>query len=145
MRRESYRVDNVMSVEFLNKSENESFARIAAAAFTMPLNPTAGEIAEIKTAVSEAVTNAIIHGYENSVGMVKMEGKIHGRTVEFTISDDGWGIADVEEARQPLFTGKPDMERSGMGFSIMESFMDRVEIKSRLGEGTRVKLTKTID
>ncbi len=134
-----------MSVEFLNKSENESFARIAAAAFTMPLNPTAGEIAEIKTAVSEAVTNAIIHGYENSVGMVKMEGKIHGRTVEFTISDDGWGIADVEEARQPLFTGKPDMERSGMGFSIMESFMDRVEIKSRLGEGTRVKLTKTID
>ena len=138
-------MDNVMSVEFLNKSENESFARIAAAAFTMPLNPTAGEIAEIKTAVSEAVTNAIIHGYENSVGMVKMEGKIHGRTVEFTISDDGWGIADVEEARQPLFTGKPDMERSGMGFSIMESFMDRVEIKSRLGEGTRVKLTKTID
>ena len=145
MRRESYRVDNVMSVEFLSKSENESFARIAAAAFTMPLNPTAGEIAEIKTAVSEAVTNAIIHGYENSVGMVKMEGKIHGRTVEFTISDDGWGIADVEEARQPLFTGKPDMERSGMGFSIMESFMDRVEIKSRLGEGTRIKMTKTID
>lgn len=145
MRRESYRVDNVMSVEFLNKSENESFARIAAAAFTMPLNPTAGEIAEIKTAVSEAVTNAIIHGYENSVGMVKMEGKIHGRTVEFTISDDGWGIADVEEARQPLFTGKPDMERSGMGFSIMESFMDRVEIKSRLGEGTRIRMTKTIE
>ncbi len=134
-----------MSVEFLSKSENESFARVVAAAFVTPLNPTAGEIAEIKTAVSEAVTNAIIHGYENSVGMVKLEGKIHGRTAEFTISDDGWGIADVEEARQPLFTGKPDMERSGMGFSIMESFMDRVEIKSRLGEGTRIKMTKTID
>ncbi|MDD6736004.1 MAG: anti-sigma F factor [Clostridiales bacterium] len=139
------RVDNVMSVEFLSKSENESFARVVAAAFAAALNPTAGEIAEIKTAVSEAVTNAIIHGYENSVGMVKMEGRIHGRTVEFTISDDGWGIADVEEARQPLYTGKPDMERSGMGFSIMESFMDRVEVKSRLGEGTRVKMSKTIE
>lgn len=134
-----------MCLEFLNKSENESFARIAAAAFTAGLNPTAAEMAEIKTAVSEAVTNAIIHGYENSVGMVKLQGKITGRTVEFTVSDDGWGIADVDKAREPLFTGKPELERSGMGFSIMESFMDRVEIKSRLGEGTVVKMTKTLD
>lgn len=134
-----------MCLEFLNKSENESFARIAAAAFTAGLNPTAAEMAEIKTAVSEAVTNAIIHGYENSVGMVKLQGKITGRTVEFTISDEGWGIADVDKAREPLFTGKPELERSGMGFSIMESFMDRVEIKSRLGEGTVVKMTKTLD
>ncbi len=134
-----------MCLEFLNKSENESFARIAAAAFTAGLNPTAAEMAEIKTAVSEAVTNAIIHGYENSVGMVKLQGKITGRTVEFIISDEGWGIADVDKAREPLFTGKPELERSGMGFSIMESFMDRVEIKSRLGEGTVVKMTKTLD
>lgn len=138
-------MDNVMCLEFLNKSENESFARVVAASFASVLNPTAGELAEIKTAVSEAVTNAIIHGYENSVGMVRMEGKIHGRTVEFIISDDGWGIEDVEKAREPLYTGKPELERSGMGFSIMESFMDRVEVKSRLGEGTRVKMVKTIE
>lgn len=134
-----------MSLEFLNKSENESFARVVAAAFASTLNPTAAELAEIKTAVSEAVTNAIIHGYENSVGMVRMEGKISGKTVEFTISDDGWGIEDVKRAREPLYTGKPDCERSGMGFSIMESFMDRVEVKSRLGEGTTVKMSKTIE
>ncbi|MBO5060198.1 MAG: anti-sigma F factor [Clostridia bacterium] len=138
-------MDNVMSLEFLNKSENESFARVVAAAFASTLNPTAAELAEIKTAVSEAVTNAIIHGYENSVGMVRMEGKISGKTVEFTISDDGWGIEDVKRAREPLYTGKPDCERSGMGFSIMESFMDRVEVKSRLGEGTTVKMSKTIE
>ncbi len=137
-------MENVMCLEFLNKSENESFARVVAASFASGLNPTAPELAEIKTAVSEAVTNAIIHGYENSVGMVKLEGKIKGRTVEFTVSDEGWGIADVEKAREPLYTGKPDCERSGMGFSIMESFMDRVEVKSRLGEGTQVKMSKTI-
>lgn len=138
-------VDNVMITEFLNKSENESFARVAASAFAAVLNPTAAEIAEIKTAVSEAVTNAIIHGYENTIGMVRMEGRIRGRTVEFTISDDGWGIEDVEEARRPLFTGKPDLERSGMGFSIMESFMDTVEVESTPGEGTVVKMSKVIE
>ena len=138
-------MDNVMCLEFLNKSENEAFARIVAAAFASNLNPTAPELAEIKTAVSEAVTNAIIHGYESSVGMVKLEGRITGKTVEFIISDDGWGIPDVNKAREPLYTGKPDSERSGMGFSIMESFMDSVEIKSRPGEGTRIKMKKTID
>lgn len=138
-------MDNVMNLEFLNKSENEAFARIAAAAFVSCINPTAPELAEIKTAVSEAVTNAIIHGYENSVGMVRLEGRISGKTVEFTISDDGWGIPDVKKAREPLYTGKPDSERSGMGFAIMESFMDSVEIKSKVGEGTRVKMKKTID
>ena len=138
-------MDNVMCLEFLNKSENEAFARMVAAAFASNLNPTAPELAEIKTAVSEAVTNAIIHGYENSVGMVRLEGKIYGKTVEFIISDEGWGIADVNKAREPLYTGKPDSERSGMGFSIMESFMDWVEVKSRLGEGTKVRMKKTID
>lgn len=138
-------MDNMMCLEFLNKSENEAFARMVAVAFASNLNPTAPELAEIKTAVSEAVTNAIIHGYENSVGMVKLEGRITGKTIEFIISDDGWGIPDVNKAREPLYTGKPDSERSGMGFSIMESFMDSLEIKSRPGEGTRIKMKKTID
>lgn len=138
-------MDNVMVVEFLNKAENEGFARIVAAGFASQLNPTAPELAEIKTAVSEAVTNAIIHGYENSCGMVKMEGRIYGQVIELVISDNGWGIADVKKAREPLFTGKPDSERSGMGFSIMESFMDSVEVKSRIGEGTRVTMRKRIE
>ena len=137
-------MDNIMCLEFLNKSENEAFARMVAAAFASNLNPTAPELAEIKTAVSEAVTNAIIHGYENSVGMVKLEGRITGKTVEFIISDDGWGILDVNKAREPLYTGKPDSERSGMGFSIMESFSDKLDVKSRLGKGTRVTLTKKL-
>lgn len=137
-------MDNVMCLEFLNKSENEAFARMAAAAFASNLNPTAPELAEIKTAVSEAVTNAIIHGYENSVGMVRLEGRIIGRCIEFIITDEGWGIEDVEKAMEPLYTGKPDSERSGMGFSIMESFMDYVEVKSRPGEGTQVKMKKTV-
>ena len=138
-------MDNVISVEFLNKSENEALARIIAAGFAARLNPTAPELAEIETAVSEAVTNAIIHGYENSCGMVRLEGRIYGRTLEFVVSDSGCGIEDVEKAREPLFTGKPDSERSGMGFSIMESFMDSVEVKSRLGKGTRVKMRKTLE
>ena len=137
-------MDNIMSIEFLSISENESFARIVAAAFAAQLNPTAAEIAEIKTAVSEAVTNSIIHGYENTTGMVRIEGKIHKNTVELSVIDYGWGISDIDEARKPLFTGKPELERSGMGFSIMESFMDSIEVTSSLGDGTTVKMTKTI-
>lgn len=138
-------MDNMMSAEFLSISENESFARIVAAAFLTQLNPTAAEIAEIKTAVSEAVTNAIIHGYENTTGIVRLEGKIHKNEVEISVIDYGWGISDIEEARKPLFTGKPELERSGMGFSIMESFMDSLEVISSPGEGTTVKMTKVID
>lgn len=138
-------MDNNMSTEFLSISENEGFARVVAAAFAAQLNPTAAELAEIKTAVSEAVTNAIIHGYENTEGIVRLEARIHKNTLEISVTDYGWGIADIEEARRPLFTGKPEMERSGMGFSIMESFMDSVEVISRLGEGTTVKMTKTVE
>ncbi len=137
-------MENVMCLEFINNSENEGFARMTATAFASQLNPTLEEIAEIKTAISEAVTNAIIHGYENMVGMVRMEGKISGNKIEFTISDKGCGIKDVEKAREPLYTGKPELERSGMGFSIMESFMDNVEVSSSLGMGTSVKMTKVI-
>ena len=138
-------MDNTMNTEFLSISENEGFARVVASAFAAQLNPTAAEIAEIKTAVSEAVTNAIIHGYENSTGMVRIEGTIHKNRLEISVIDYGWGISDIEEARKPLFTGKPELERSGMGFSIMESFMDSVEVISSPGEGTTVKMTKTIE
>ncbi len=137
-------MENVMCLEFINNSENEAFARMVATAFVTPLNPTLEEIGEIKTAISEAVTNAIIHGYEDVVGMVRMEGKISGNTVEYIISDKGCGISDIEKAREPLYTGKPEMERSGMGFSIMECFMDSIEVSSSLGMGTTVKLTKVI-
>lgn len=138
-------MENLMMLEFSAKSENESFARMTASAFIASMNPTAPELAEIKTAVSEAVTNAIIHGYENCEGMVRLEGKISGKRVEFTVTDEGWGIEDIEKAREPLYTGKPELERSGMGFSIMESFMDEVEIESELGVGTKIKLVKNLD
>ena len=144
MMKEVIKMENMMCLEFINNSENESFARMVATAFVTHLNPTLEEIVEIKTAISEAVTNAIIHGYENSVGMVRMEGKISGNTIEYTISDRGCGISDIEKAREPLYTGKPEMERSGMGFSIMESFMDRIEVSSNVGMGTTVRLTKVI-
>lgn len=138
-------MDNSMNVEFLSISENEGFARVVVAAFATQLNPTATELAEIKTAVSEAVTNAIIHGYENTAGTVRIEAEIHKNQLEISVIDYGWGIADIEEARQPLFTGKPELERSGMGFSIMESFMDSVQVISNLGEGTTVKMKKKIE
>ena len=138
-------MDNMINAEFLSVSENESLARIIAAAFASQMDPTAAELAEIKTAVSEAVTNAIIHGYENTVGTVRLEGEIHNNTLTISVIDYGWGIEDIEEARKPLFTGKPELERSGMGFSIMESFMDSVEVTSSPGEGTTVKMKKNIE
>lgn len=144
MMKEVIKMENMMCLEFVNNSENESFARMVATAFVTHLNPTLEEIVEIKTAISEAVTNAIIHGYENSVGMVRMEGKISGKVIEYTISDRGCGISDVKKAREPLYTGKPELERSGMGFSIMESFMDSIEVSSSVGMGTTVRLTKVI-
>ena len=133
-----------MKLEFANKSCNENLARLVAAAFVTPLDPTCEELSEIKTAISEAVTNAIIHGYEDSLGMVRLDGKIYGNVVEFTVSDKGCGIADVSKAMEPLYTGKPEHERSGLGFTIMESFMDKIEVKSTLGIGTVVKMKKVI-
>lgn len=137
-------MENIMKLEFANKSSNENLARLVAAAFVAPLDPTCEELSEIKTAISEAVTNAIIHGYEDSLGMVRLDGKIYGNIVEFTISDKGCGIADVSKAMEPLYTGKPELERSGLGFTIMESFMDKIEVKSTLGIGTVVKMKKVI-
>lgn len=136
--------DNEMKIEFLSKSNNEAFARISVAAFIAQLDPTLEEIADIKTAVSEAVTNSIIHGYEEKTGIVKLNCKITKDEVFIEISDSGKGIENVEIAKQPLFTTKANLERSGMGFTIMESFMDSMEIESIVGLGTKITMTKKI-
>ena len=131
-----------VSIVMEGLAENISFARVAATAFITPLDPTVEEVTEIKTAVSEAVTNAIIHGYPGGDGPVRMDISAQGKTVVIEISDDGVGIADIDTARAPLFTTKEEMERSGLGFTVMESFMDSVAVESTPGEGTRVTLTK---
>ena len=136
--------ENEMRLEFLSKSNNESFARIAVAAFVAQLDPTIDEISDIKTAVSEAVTNCIIHGYEEKEGIVKIECRLFANSIEIEISDNGKGIENIEKARQALYTSKPELERSGMGFTIMESFMDEVKIESVLGLGTKVTMKKVI-
>lgn len=136
--------DNEMKLEFLSKANNEAFARITVAAFVSQLDPTIEELADIKTAVSEAVTNAIVHGYEDTEGIVKVVAKLFANTVEIEVSDTGKGIEDVELARKPLYTTKGNLERSGMGFTIMESFMDEVEIDSVVGLGTKIKMKKMI-
>lgn len=136
--------ENEMKLEFVSKSSNEAFARVAVAAFAAQLDPTVEELADIKTAVSEAVTNCIIHGYENKLGIVKILGKLVGKELILEISDKGKGIEDIEMAREPLYTTKPNLERSGMGFTIMESFMDDIEVESILGLGTKVKMKKEI-
>lgn len=144
---------NYVHLEFEARSVNESFARMAVAAFMMDMNPTLDELQDVKTAVSEAVTNAIIHGYDSEGAKEEMiqedklvEMSCHREDEKLIVSiiDHGVGIADVEAAKQPFFTTKPDMERSGMGFSFMETFMDEVEVYSKLGEGTRVTMIKYI-
>lgn len=136
--------ENEMKLEFVSKSNNEAFARIAVAAFVSQLDPTIEELADIKTAVSEAVTNCIIHGYENSSGIIKIISKIFANTIEIEISDTGKGIENIELARKPLYTSKSNLERSGMGFTIMESFMDEVNIESVVGLGTKISMKKLI-
>jgi stage II sporulation protein AB (anti-sigma F factor) len=135
---------NEMHLQFSALSQNESFARVTVAAFIAQLDPTMDELTEIKTVVSEAVTNAIIHGYENDPkGVVYISVTIdEDRIVHITIRDEGVGIQNIDEARQPLFTTKPELERSGMGFTIMENFMDKVEIESYPSKGTTIRLTK---
>lgn len=140
-------MDNKMTVRFSAVGANESFARSVAAAFVAAMDPTLEELTEIKTGVSEAVSNCIIHGYkENPEGIVEMECSVtDSRYVTLVIRDWGIGIEDVDRAREPMFTtGKPE-ERSGMGFTVMESFMDRVEVVSEAGEGTTVTMTKRLD
>ena len=127
--------ENEMKLEFLSKSSNEAFARISVAAFASQLDPTIEEM---------AVTNCIVHGYENTCGIVKVVCKIFANSIEIEISDTGKGIENVELARKPLYTSKPNLERSGMGFTIMESFMDEVNVDSVLGLGTKVTMKKII-
>ncbi len=135
--------ENEMHLEFSALSQNESFARVTVASFIAQLDPTMDELTEIKTVVSEAVTNAIIHGYEeNCDGKVYISVTLEDHVVYLTIRDEGMGITDLEEARQPLFTTKPELERSGMGFTIMENFMDDVSIDSSPEMGTTIRLTK---
>ena len=136
--------DNEMKLEFISKSSNEAFARIAVAAFASQLDPTIEELADIKTAVSEAVTNSIIHGYENRQGLVKIVGKLIGNKIILEISDSGKGIENIDVAKEPLYTTKPNLERSGMGFTIMESFMDNVDVESIVDVGTKVTMEKCI-
>ncbi len=132
-----------MQIQFSALSQNESFARVTVAAFIAQLDPTMDELTEIKTVVSEAVTNSIIHGYENdSNGIVYISVSIEDGLVNLSIKDKGMGIVDIDEARQPLYTTKPELERSGMGFTIMENFMDEISIVSQPGEGTEVRLKK---
>jgi len=137
---------NVCEISFLAVSENEAFARMVASAFVMPQNPTLEELSDIKTAVSEAVTNAILHGYnQNAQGMVHMRCEREEGSFLFCISDEGVGIDNVEQAMEPLYTSRPELERSGMGFSFMEAFMDTLTVESEPGRGTKVTMTKRLN
>lgn len=137
-------IHNSIRLSFPSLSQNESFARSVAAAFASQLDPTIEELSDIRTAVSEAVTNAIIHGYENGRGVVEMECAIDGDVFSVTVTDCGVGISDIEKARQPFYTSRPELERSGMGFTVMEAFMEEVEVVSAPNEGTRVSMKKRI-
>ncbi|WP_035101796.1 anti-sigma F factor [Aneurinibacillus terranovensis] len=136
---------NFMSLQFAARSENEGFARVAVASFLSRLSITFDEIEEIKTVVSEAVTNCIIHGYEgNENGVVTIVTAYDQSMIEIIVEDNGIGIADLDEARQPLFTTKPELERSGMGFTIMENFTDSMEVTTAINRGTRIRLVKNL-
>ena len=135
---------NEMELVFDSLSVNEGFARVAVAAFMTQLNPTVEEVSDVKTAVSEAVTNAIIHGYEKEVKKIRIRCFLKEQTIYIEIEDYGRGIADVEQAMEPLYTSKPELERSGMGFSFMEAFMDEISVESEPGVGTLVKMQKEI-
>ncbi|MEG6565863.1 anti-sigma F factor [Thermoanaerobacterium saccharolyticum] len=136
---------NKMELKFLSKSQNESFARTVIAAFAAQLDPTVEEIADIKTAVSEAVTNSIIHGYEGKIDYIILKAQIEGNKLTVEVIDNGVGIEDIEKAMEPLYTTKPDEDRSGMGFTVMQTFMDELVVESEKGKGTKVRMTKYIN
>jgi len=138
--------DNRVKIEFLSKSQNEAFARVAVAAFVSQTDPTLEELSDIKTAVSEAVTNSIIHGYNSKPdGIITIEAFLEGKEVKIIIEDKGTGIKNIEKAMEPLYTSRPDLERSGMGFTVMEAFMDSLEVESESGKGTKIILTKKLN
>ena len=135
---------NEMTIRFKSIPENEAFARTSTSIFIAPLNPTLSELNDVKTAVSEAVTNAIIHGYEDSEGEVILECKTDANKIYIKIEDKGKGIEDIEKAMSPLYTSKENLGRSGLGFTVMESFMDKINVSSVLGKGTTVEMIKEI-
>lgn len=139
-------ITNEMRLEFDSIAENEGFARVAVGAFFSQLNPTLEEICDVKTAVSEAVTNSIIHGYQEECKKIEIRCCIHKceKILEVEIEDKGCGIADIKKAMEPLFTTKSELERAGMGFAFMEAFMDWVKVESKLGQGTKVTMQKTV-
>lgn len=137
------KMSNKMKLTFLSLSENEMFARSVVSCFALQINPSVSDISDIKTAVSEAVTNCIVHGYPNGVGEITIECQIEGNSLHINVFDNGVGIENVERAIEPFYTTKEDEERSGMGFTIMQSFMDKVEVSSKKGEGTKVYMLKT--
>ena len=134
----------VMKLELDSISSNESFARVVVAAFLTRLNPTMEEVADIKTAVSEAVTNAIIHGYRQEIHKMVIEAMVEEDLFTVSVEDFGVGIEDVKKAMEPMYTTRGDLERSGMGFVFMEAFMDNIEVESKVGQGTKVIMTKKI-
>ena len=135
---------NEMTIIFDSRPTNEALARVAVASFCTQLNPTLEEVSDLKTAVSEAVTNCIIHGYEGEVHKIQVDCRLSGQELTVDVIDHGVGIADIQKAMEPMFTTKPDKDRSGMGFTIMESFMDKLRVRSREGIGTQVVMTKRI-
>jgi stage II sporulation protein AB (anti-sigma F factor) len=135
----------MIRLEFDSRSENEAMARIVISSYLLRENPTLEELADIKTAVSEAVTNCIIHGYENEEGTIIMEADLKEHCLTVSIIDHGKGIENVEQAMEPLFTTKPDHERVGMGFAFMEAFMDELIVESELGKGTKVVMRKRVN
>ena len=137
--------NNELHIKFLSLSENESFARSCVASFCLPINPTIETITDIKTAVSEAVTNCVVHAYPNQVGVIEINVKINASSIYISIKDYGVGIEDVRKAKEPFFTSKPNSERSGMGFTVMESFMDSVSVISKPNCGTEVVLIKNLE
>ena len=138
-------MDNEMVIRFKSVSQNEGFARVVVGAFAAQINPTLEELSDIKMAVSEAVTNSIIHGYGNAPnGVVEIRARLTGKELYLEISDEGKGIADIVKAREPFYTSCPEMDRSGMGFTVMETFMDTMEVQSGLGQGTTVRMTKRV-
>ena len=138
-------IQNEMRIMFLSKSENESFCRVSVAAFLSSLDPKVSDLVDVKTAVTEAVSNSIIHGYSNEYGIITVDMRVYNdKTVEISVCDKGCGIEDVERAKTPLYTTKQDEERAGMGFTVMETFMDSLEVESSLGEGTTVVMKKKL-
>ena len=135
---------NEMKLVFDSRPVNEGLVRVAVAAFCTQLNPTLEEVADIKTAVSEAVTNCIIHGYEGEIHKIEVSCRLRGRELFVDVSDQGRGIGDVAKAMEPMFTTKPEKDRSGMGFTFMEAFMDEISVESQIGKGTTVHMKKMI-